>query len=332
MTRLTDPREHRIDLTRAPLIHFVIAQDTNGSWIVVELLHHLIGDNSSMEVMSSEIQAFMKEQVPTLTEPQPFRNLVAQVRLGPGSKVHETFFSKMLNEIDDPSLPYGLSDVHHDGLDVTESHLMLPRDLNNKLRSHAKRIGVSVASVCHLAWAQVVSRTSGQERVVFGTVLFGRMQGGSGSDQAMGLFINTLPLRVDVGSSSVEESVRQTQTDLAALLEHEHASLALAQRCSSVPAGTPLFSAVLNCRNHNGRLSETTDITGVRVIDSQQRTNYPFTMSVDDFGADLSLTSQVVQPFDSLKICEYMQQALQSLADALDHTPYMNVRDLEILP
>ncbi|KAF9368904.1 hypothetical protein BGX21_006275, partial [Mortierella sp. AD011] len=229
ITRLTDPQEHRIDLAQAPLIRFVITRDTDGSWIVIQLLHHLISDNSSMDIMSSEIQAFMKEEAPTLTQPQPFRNLVAQVRLGPGSEVHEKFFTKMLNEIDEPSLPYGLSDVHHDGLDVTESHLMISRDLNNRLRSHSKRMGVSIASLYHLAWAQVVSRTSGQERVVFGTVLFGRMQGGSGSDQAMGLFINTLPLRVDIGSSSVEMSVRQTQADLAALLEHEHASLALAQ-------------------------------------------------------------------------------------------------------
>ncbi|MCG1056145.1 hypothetical protein KQH49_14935, partial [Mycetohabitans sp. B5] len=111
----------------------------------------------------------------------------------------------------------------------------------DRLRAHAKRLGVSLASLCHLAWAQVLARASGQQRVVFGTVLFGRMQAGEGADRAMGLFINTLPLRLEL-DGSVQACVRSTQARLAALLEHEHASLALAQRCSGVPAGTPLFS------------------------------------------------------------------------------------------
>ena len=109
-----------------------------------------------------------------------------------------------------------------------------------------------MASLCHLAWGQVVARTSGREQVVFGTVLFGRMHGGAGAERAMGLYINTLPMRLDLDETGVEESVRQTHRVLAELLRHEHASLALAQRCSGVAAPAPLFSALLNYR-HNSR-------------------------------------------------------------------------------
>ncbi|KAF9341231.1 hypothetical protein BGX26_008748, partial [Mortierella sp. AD094] len=122
MMKLTNPREHRIDLTQAPLTQYVIAQDANGSWIVVQSVHHIIGDNATMTVIMNEIQEFLRDQGRSLQDPQPFRNLIAQVRSGPGVEVHEQFFSKMLAEIDTPSLPYGLSDVHDDGVDVTESH------------------------------------------------------------------------------------------------------------------------------------------------------------------------------------------------------------------
>ncbi|WP_199275428.1 hypothetical protein, partial [Pseudomonas corrugata] len=70
-----------------------------------------------------------------------------------------------------------------------------------------------------------------------------RMQGGEGADRALGMFINTLPLRVGVDERDVKAGVKEVHGRLTALLGHEHAPLALAQRCSAVAALTPLFSA-----------------------------------------------------------------------------------------
>ena len=117
------------------------------------------------------------------------------------------------------------------------------------MRQQARRLGVSPATLCHLAWAQVLASIAGRDEVVFGTVLFGRMQAGKGSDRVMGLFINTLPICIHVGQQGVEDGVRHTHTLLAELMHHEHASLAMAQRCSAVPAPTPLFSSLLNYRH-----------------------------------------------------------------------------------
>ncbi|WP_350307818.1 condensation domain-containing protein, partial [Photorhabdus viridis] len=111
-----------------------------------------------------------------------FRNLVAEARLGVSQEAHTRFFTDMLAAVDEPTLPFGLTEVRLDGSQVTESHRMLAPELNDRLRSQARHLGVSLAALCHLAWAQVLSRTSGQEKVVFGTVLFGRMQAGDSAD------------------------------------------------------------------------------------------------------------------------------------------------------
>ncbi|KAG0295883.1 hypothetical protein BGZ97_004688, partial [Linnemannia gamsii] len=327
-----DPRQHRIDLTQAPLLRFVIAQDSNGRWLLIQLLHHLIGDHSTLEVMQAEIQTFLDSRGDTLPAPQPFRNLIAQTRLGLSQQDHERFFTEMLADVEEPTLPFSLAEVHGNGAQVTESHRMLGQNLNDRLRAQAKQWGVGLASLCHLAFALVLGRVSAQQQVVFGTVLFGRMQAGEGADRAMGLFINTLPLRVDLDDHSVQHCVHQTHARLAALLEHEHASLALAQRCSGVPAGAPLFSALLNYRHNAMPSGENLTVSGMELLGGQERTNYPFTLSVEDFGSGLGLTVQVVQPLDPAQVCGYMEQTLQSLAEALELKPDMPVWPLEVLP
>ncbi|WP_445497013.1 amino acid adenylation domain-containing protein [Photorhabdus sp. SF281] len=327
-----DPRRHRIDLSQAPLLRFVIAQDTDGRWILLQLLHHLIGDHTTLEVMNSEVQAYLTGRGDSLPASTPFRHLVAQARLGTRQPEHTRFFTDMLAAVDEPTLPFGLTEVHHDGSQVTESHRRLTFVLNNRLRNQARRLGVSVAVLCHLAWAQVLSRTSGQKQVVFGTVLFGRMQAGEGADNGMGLFINTLPLRLDMDETPVRESVQTAHTRLAGLLVHEHASLALAQRCSGVASGTPLFNALLNYRHNTQPVTPDEIISGIEFLGAQERTNYPFVLSVEDGGSDLGLTAQVVQPFDPERICGYMQQALESLVIALEQAPEAPVQTLEILP
>ncbi|WP_284332733.1 non-ribosomal peptide synthetase, partial [Dyella flagellata] len=334
LRRHVDPRHHRIDLVKAPLLHYVIAQDPHdGRWHVVQLLHHLIGDHSTAELLLREVQALLEGRADHLLPAQPFRRLIAQARLGVSEQAHVDYFRRQLSDIDEPCLPFDLSEVHRDGRQVGEAYRRLPSALHERLREQARRRGVSMASLCHLAWGQVVARTSGRTNAVFGTVLFGRMHGGEGADQAMGMFINTLPLRLSLDETPVEVSVQDTHRRLAELLQHEHASLALAQRCSGVEAPAPLFSALFNYR-HNRMMDEDSRIVlpGIELLEAEERTNYPVVLSVEDFGEALGLTSQAVAPLEPERICGYMQRALESLVEALERAPGRPVHELEIVP
>ncbi|WP_186130366.1 amino acid adenylation domain-containing protein, partial [Burkholderia gladioli] len=312
------PARYRMDLAQAPLLRFVVAEEAGGRWQAIMLLHHLVGDHSTLAILNEEVQATIDGQAHLLPEPQPYRNLVARARLGLPASAHEAFFSKMLGDVDTPTLPFGLALAHDDMAPVYEARRIVPVGLDARLRALSRTIGVSLATMCHLAWAMVLARTSGQRQVVFGTVLFGRMAAGAGSDRTMGLYINTLPLRIDIDATDVRAAVRDTQIRLAGLLAHEHASLALAQRCSGIGANVPLFSALLNYR-HNVRLDAPSQWPcDVELLEAHERTNYPVTLSVEDYGDALEFAAQVIVPELPDRICAYMQHALEQLADALD--------------
>ena len=132
---------------------------------------------------------------------------------------------------------------------MVEGRRLLDPSASRSLRLSARRLGVSAASVMHLGRSLVLSRLSGRQDVVFGTVLFGRMQAGAQAERVLGMFINTLPLRVRLDGRSVVESVRETHARLVELMRHEHAPLSLAQRCSGVGSQTPLFSSLFNFRH-----------------------------------------------------------------------------------
>ncbi|SMQ23000.1 arthrofactin-type cyclic lipopeptide synthetase B [Pseudomonas helmanticensis] len=326
-----DPRHYRLDLNRAPLMRFAYTEDQpNKRWIGMLLLHHIVLDHTALEVLIAEMNDVMLGRSSDLPPPVQYRQFVAQARLGADDQAHETFFREMLSDINEPTVAFGLQDVHGDGSDILDSQSDLDADLGQRLREQARRLGISVASLVHQAWAQVLAQVSGQQDVVFGTVLLGRMQGGEGADRALGMFINTLPLRVSVGADSVEHGVRATHARLAQLLGHEQASLALAQRCSGVAGSQALFSTLLNYR-HSAPESAAVTWDGVQILSSRERSNYPLVVSVDDLGEGFRLSVQAVPQVDGARVCDYLQTALHSLVTALEYTPTTPLQQLTIV-
>ncbi|ARK95672.1 non-ribosomal peptide synthetase [Burkholderia pseudomallei] len=330
-----DPRSHRIDVGRAPLMQVHAAHDAaGGRWLVRLLSHHLAVDHTTLERVIEEARAIGQGRAEDLPRPEPFRNFVAQARLGVSEADHQAYFRAKLGDIDEPTAPFGLLSVQGDGREIAEAARTLKPELSGALRGHARRLGVSAASMMHVAWGLVLSRTTGRQDVVFGTVLFGRMQGGAQSDRALGLFINTLPVRMRVAQTGVEASVKGTHAQLAELMRHEHAPLVLAQRCSGVPAQTPLFTSLLNYRYGLRHRADAATPGGddIELLSARERTNYPLTLSVDDLGQDFSLTVQVSGHVDPQRVCAFMETALEQLAQALGEQPQCDIGGLDVLP
>ncbi|CAM3390081.1 Peptide synthetase XpsB [Xenorhabdus nematophila ATCC 19061] len=340
LRRLTDTRTVRMDITKAPLLKAHIAHDPeSGQWLLSLLHHHLVCDHVSLDMIFNEMKALFLGEENSLPTPLPYRNFIAQTRSVP-PEVHQDYFRKLLGDVDEPTLPFGLLDVqnsHHDADPsdkIVEDVITLDHVLARNLRECAHQQGMSAAVLFHAAWAQVLARCSGRDDVVFGTVLLGRLQGGIGASQVLGMFINTLPVRVRLQARSVQQVVQETYKQLSELLDHEQAPLAVAQRCSGIQAPLPLFNSLLNFRHSPRDETESTSQVweGIEILSGEERSNYPLSLDVDDFDDGFALTAQCSQQINPARLNAYMEIALKEIVSALQHAPGQSIEAIEILP
>lgn len=320
-----------MDLTRAPLLNLHLATDPrSGAEYVLLRYHHIISDHLGLAVIQQELallQAGLADQLPA---PVPYRNQVAYCLQPELLSAAEAFFRKQLGAIDEPSAPFGLLDIRGDGSSLSEWREPVAAQLAAQIRQLTRQYGVSPAAFFHTAWALVVSACAGREQIIFGTVMSGRLQGVQGAERALGVFINSLPLAVQLAGQTTIGSLRQIHQSLVELLPYEQAPLADIQAWSSLPKGVPLFSALLNYR-HSLDFSVSANDDFV-LLDGRERTNYPFTLSVDDDDSGFGLELQLDQSLNAERIIGYLRQALQVLVEVLQSAPQTPISTLSILP
>jgi amino acid adenylation domain-containing protein/thioester reductase-like protein len=330
----TDPHRLRLDLRRAPLLAaYSMADQQNGEWLLALLSHHIVSDHISLEFVIAEIRSLFQGRMDELPPSIPYRNFIAQLRRYSPEK-DEIYFRRQLSDVTEPTAPFGLLDVKNSG-EIIEERFTLPIYLAQKIREQAKKQGVSPAALFHVAWAQVLAQCCGQDDVVFGTVLTGRMTGYAGVERTIGMFINTLPIRIKVGGISVEQAVVEAHKNLTELLAHEQTSLTLALRCSAVGKAMPLFTTILNYRHiQNSELSPSEeDVEGLRtIIGGEERSNYPITFSVDDFGDLFGFTVQCVNGISPAKFIGWVCSTIEKLVAALIGVSNKQLKTISILP
>jgi amino acid adenylation domain-containing protein len=324
--------ESSMDIGAAPLLRISVVTDQGthpGTGRVFALLqvHHLIEDHTGLDVVLGEIEAIVARQRERLQSPLPFRDFVAESRLGIPREEHERYFAELLGDVTQPTAPLGLLEVHGDGTGITEARLAVEAGLAARVREQARAHGVSPATIFHVVWAQVVAATSGRDDVVLGTVLSGRVRAGAGADRIPGLFMNTLPVRLDLSGVSVAGALSVMRERLADLIVHEHAPLELAQGASGLPSGTPLFTSLLNYRQASGP----SGLAGIELLYSRDFTNYPLTVMVDDSGTEFVIGAQTVPGLDPRVLCGWVSAAAEQVVAALESAPQTPLRAIQVL-
>ncbi|AKQ66397.1 Non-ribosomal peptide synthetase [Myxococcus hansupus] len=281
-TFLREDRVRGFELSRAPLMRVALLRLKDDAWRFVWSFHHLLLDGWSLaRVLGEVLEAYSVLVRGGEWRPGPVTDFRAYVEwLGHQQPERDAaFWRELLEGVEAPTLlpaeggVKGARDTGEQALELGDADTAVLQEL-------ARRHGVTPSTWVHGAWAMVLSRYGGGADAVFGTTLAGRPPELPGIEEAVGLFIHTLPVRTRVRSTvALLAWLRELQGLLVDLGQREHVPLTRLQEWSDIPRGVPLFESLLVFENYPVDAALGRGAAGLELKDfgAFERTHYPLT-------------------------------------------------------
>jgi amino acid adenylation domain-containing protein len=290
---LHEDRSRGFEWEERPLFRLSLIRTGEKAHTFVFRYHHMLLDAWSALMLLEETFTRYGELVQGVDTPSgPVRSYQDYVAwLGRQDiAAAETFWrEKLRGFVTPPVLPFERPTMQrsHDEIDVDreslEEVLWLSEGTTEQLRGLARRHRVTLNTVMQAAWALLLSRYTDQMDIVFGTTASSRPSELDGVQQTLGLFINTLPLRIQLDPNEQFVALcERLQREQADLRSYDYSPLAQVQQWSDVEGGVPLFESIMTFLNVPGisTLSQHDGALQVRDGEYRYKTNYPISIMV----------------------------------------------------
>ncbi|HLO01608.1 MAG TPA: amino acid adenylation domain-containing protein [Symbiobacteriaceae bacterium] len=327
---LAQERIRGFDLTQAPLLRLAVIQLGPQSVQFAWTHHHLLLDGWSMALVLKAVftayQALVEGQAAQQPEQsRPYRDYIAWLQ-EQDKDAAESFWRQYLQGFTEPNRLQmerltPSAELQDEQGHVCMEALALSAEATTALEAVARRHQLTVNTVVQGAWAILVSRYSGNEDIVFGATLSGRPADLPGVESMVGLFINTLPVRVQVSQDApLIPWLQALQAQQLQLRQFEFTPLVQVQAWSEVPTGTPLLDSLVAFENYPMDQSVTQHVAGLRVNDIRvaEKTNYPLSLTVRP-GVQLQLGAlydgEHVDVASVRRILSHMARLLQAIGE-----------------
>jgi len=324
-TVLEHERKLGFDLHRPPLIRCVLIRVEDNAYRFIWNQHHLLMDGWCLSIVLRDMLAFydaLCRGEELQLEPLPtYKNYISWLKNQDTSKA-EAYWKQNLNGFSTHT-PIMIDKAKNSSVEVTphyqEHRARFSVETTAALQSMAKSYRITLNTLVQGAWALLLARYSGQDDVLFGATVSGRPPELSGVESMVGVFINTLPVRVAVPEgASLVSWLQQLQTQQVKREQYAYSPLVDIQQWSEIPAGQSLFETLVVFENYPLDVSLESCGENVKISDihSFERTNYPLTLVIIP-GSKLSLTlSYDITRFDApaiARLAEHFKTLLQAM-------------------
>ncbi|HZR48407.1 MAG TPA: condensation domain-containing protein, partial [Streptosporangiaceae bacterium] len=285
LQQILDDQDADIDLTRPPLLRLAIAQYPGDQALLVWTSHHIILDGWSIGQVLAEVfaryAAITSGREPSLPDRRPFRDYLHWLQTQ-DTRQAERHWRQVLAGFDTPTpLPYDRAPAHaHRTESSRRVPLTLPAGISERLHTTARRNGLTLTTIIQGAWGLLLARYSDSDEAVFGTTVSGRPAELPGVESIIGMFINTIPTRVQTPAGQDTLTwLRDLQTRQSQSRQYDYASLPQLQSWSDLPPGTNLFDTMIVFENYPYDENSAAE-AGLHIRDIQVRdaTNFPLTL------------------------------------------------------
>ncbi|MDH0141316.1 non-ribosomal peptide synthetase [Aquipseudomonas alcaligenes] len=274
-------RERGFALDQAPLLRLALIQRGAGDFVLVWTLHHLLLDGWSNGLLFAEVLAlYHGDRLPA--PGGQFRDYIHWLD-GQDAATEQAFWREQLAPLEGATRIAGCLPCRTPGQGHARHPLPLDSATEQRIRSFAQRHGLTLNTLVQAAWALLLARLTGKHSLCFGATVAGRPTELAGSEQMLGLFINSLPVAVQLPAEQpLGDWLAALQVQNLQLREHEHSPLHDIQRWAG-SAGEALFDSLLVFENYPlGEALKQAERGELRLglPQSHEFTHYPMTLAV----------------------------------------------------
>ncbi|WP_292436312.1 non-ribosomal peptide synthetase [Methylobacter sp.] len=285
---LGDDHAKGFDFSRAPLMRLTLAQCSNDMHYFLWSYHHVLLDGWSTPLLIKDVftayQALQRGDMPFLPTVKPYSGYIAWLQ-HQDMAAAEAYWQAALIGFTEPvalstgQAPSGFSKPTGSG----KQTLLLFEAETSTLQHFVKRQQLTLNTLAQAAWGLLLSRYSGNDDVVFGITVSGRPAELIGVEEMVGLFINSLPMRMQLRPESrVTDWLQALFDQNQDMRRYEYASLAKIQSWSEISPGQNLFDTLLVFENYpiDQALTEVGGPIRIDEVGGIDPNNYPLTLSI----------------------------------------------------
>lgn len=339
MIFLITDRHRPFDMKCGPLLRLTLIRVADAEYKLVWTFHHILIDGRSFPLLLNEAfgfyEAIRENREFTPTSPRRYRDYIDWLQQQDHSNA-EAYWGEQLSGFTTPTRVAVSSARNSDTCDTDrqgDTRVFLSNRTTSALVQFAKSHGLTLNTLVQGAWALLLSRYSGEEDVMYGVVRAGRKSSIPGADEMIGLFMNTVPLRVKINrEATIIDWLKELRARWVSMRDYEHTPLVQVQKLSSVPHGTSLFDSILMFDSY--QLDELLKQQGgkwaSRSFRLYEQTGYPITLTVYS-GTELCLQIEFDRSQYSPDVVQRMLGHLRTLLEGMPEGAGMRVGDLGML-
>ncbi|MBD2726435.1 amino acid adenylation domain-containing protein [Nostoc sp. FACHB-892] len=284
---LESDRTSNFDLTQPCLMRLHLIRCNDDCYYFIWSKHHLILDGWSTALVLKEVveiyQSLCQGKNLPLILDTSFGDYIGWLQQQDLNKAKE-FWQQSLQGVTAPTPLINLNtqDSFRQPEKYNQQVIKLSQTTTAALQSLARQNQLTLNTFVQGAYALLLSRYSRETDVVYGVTVSGRPADLVNAESMVGMFINTLPVRVKINAEeSLLSWLRKLQSQLAEIRQYEYSPLVEVQGWSEVPRGLPLFESILVFENYpiDTALKNGMQDLEIQSISSVDNTNYPLTVT-----------------------------------------------------